>query len=435
MGLPHRATSRSRPRSADGGIGPAVVGTIVITAGATLMAVPLGVLGGIYLNEYGGEVEVRAAGALPLRDPHRRAVDRDGPVHLHVLGAAARRTQTGFAGVARAGLPHAAGGDPHVRGDAASSCPHELREGSLALGSRKSRTIRTVVLPHAAPGHRERRAARGGPRPRARRRRCCSCIGAATSRELESASTAPNNALSRPDLRQRQHRRTSRRQERAFGAAFTLILIVFIATAARPHRDRRSTRGARRARHDPGAPHDRHLDRRHYDRSCGRRCRPPHGRRSAGVEPSAEDAAGGARAPARGRLRARRASRCTTAASARSPTSTSTSPRNEITAFIGPSGCGKTTVLRALNRMHDLTPGAEVNGHGHVPRRGPLRTEGRPGRGAPPHRHGVPEAEPVPEVDLRQHRLRPAHQRHAQARRSSTTSSSTRSPAPRCGAR
>ena len=34
----------------------------------------------------------------------------------------------------------------------------------------------------------------------------------------------------------------------------------------------------------------------------------------------------------------------------------------EITAFIGPSGCGKTTVLRALNRMHDVTPGARVSG-------------------------------------------------------------------------
>jgi phosphate transport system ATP-binding protein len=34
----------------------------------------------------------------------------------------------------------------------------------------------------------------------------------------------------------------------------------------------------------------------------------------------------------------------------------------EITAFIGPSGCGKTTVLRSLNRMHDLTPGAKVIG-------------------------------------------------------------------------
>src|SRR5215831_16430159 len=35
---------------------------------------------------------------------------------------------------------------------------------------------------------------------------------------------------------------------------------------------------------------------------------------------------------------------------------------NEITAFIGPSGCGKTTVLRTLNRMNDLVPGARVEG-------------------------------------------------------------------------
>ena len=35
---------------------------------------------------------------------------------------------------------------------------------------------------------------------------------------------------------------------------------------------------------------------------------------------------------------------------------------NEITAFIGPSGCGKTTVLRCLNRMNDLIPGARIGG-------------------------------------------------------------------------
>jgi len=40
-----------------------------------------------------------------------------------------------------------------------------------------------------------------------------------------------------------------------------------------------------------------------------------------------------------------------------------------VTAFIGPSGCGKTTLLRSLNRMNDLIPGATVSGsisyHGH----------------------------------------------------------------------
>ena len=36
--------------------------------------------------------------------------------------------------------------------------------------------------------------------------------------------------------------------------------------------------------------------------------------------------------------------------------------KNEITALIGPSGCGKSTVLRTLNRMNDLVPGARVEG-------------------------------------------------------------------------
>ena len=39
--------------SPEGGMGPAVAGTLMITGMATLMAVPLGVLGAVYLNEYG----------------------------------------------------------------------------------------------------------------------------------------------------------------------------------------------------------------------------------------------------------------------------------------------------------------------------------------------------------------------------------------------
>jgi phosphate transport system ATP-binding protein len=33
-----------------------------------------------------------------------------------------------------------------------------------------------------------------------------------------------------------------------------------------------------------------------------------------------------------------------------------------VTAFIGPSGCGKSTFLRTLNRMHEVIPGAHVQG-------------------------------------------------------------------------
>ncbi len=36
--------------------------------------------------------------------------------------------------------------------------------------------------------------------------------------------------------------------------------------------------------------------------------------------------------------------------------------RNKVHAIMGPSGCGKTTLMRCINRMHELTPNSEVRG-------------------------------------------------------------------------
>ena len=38
-------------------------------------------------------------------------------------------------------------------------------------------------------------------------------------------------------------------------------------------------------------------------------------------------------------------------------------PKNRLTAIVGPSGCGKTTLLKALNRLHDIKEGVRVDGH------------------------------------------------------------------------
>jgi phosphate transport system ATP-binding protein len=35
---------------------------------------------------------------------------------------------------------------------------------------------------------------------------------------------------------------------------------------------------------------------------------------------------------------------------------------NSVTALIGPSGCGKTTIIRCINRMHELIPGSSIEG-------------------------------------------------------------------------
>ena len=36
--------------------------------------------------------------------------------------------------------------------------------------------------------------------------------------------------------------------------------------------------------------------------------------------------------------------------------------KNIVAALMGPSGCGKTTLIRCVNRMHELIPGANVSG-------------------------------------------------------------------------
>ena len=77
-------------RKPGGGMAPAIVGTLIITLGASLMAVPLGVLGAVYLHEYGRPGPPGPAHPVHGRRHDRRAVDRDGPVHLHGLHAALR---------------------------------------------------------------------------------------------------------------------------------------------------------------------------------------------------------------------------------------------------------------------------------------------------------------------------------------------------------
>ncbi len=88
-------------------------------------------------------------------------------------------------------------------------------------------------------------------------------------------------------------------------------------------------------------------------------------------------------------------------------------PEKQITAFIGPSGCGKST-LAALHqpaqRPHRRRPHRRPNSLREARH---LRPGHRDQRAAQTDRHGLPEVEPVPEVDLRERRLRlpdPGHQ-------------------------
>ena len=99
---------------------------------------------------------------------------------------------------------------------------------------------------------------------------------------------------------------------------------------------------------------------------------------------------------------------------------------NKVTAFIGPSGCGKSTLLRVLNRMYELYPNQRAEGEVLFDGENILSPEAGPEPAARAHRHGVPEADAVPDDDLREHRLRHPPLREAVASASSTSASSRR---------
>jgi phosphate transport system permease protein len=138
------------PLPADvGGIGPAIVGTFLIVGLATLMAVPLGVLGAIYLNEYGGKgVLGRLIGFM---------ADVMTGVPSIVMGLfifsiwVVHFGYSGFAGALALGclmLPVVIRSTDEML----KLVPNPLREGSYALGATKARVTTTVVLPAAIGG-------------------------------------------------------------------------------------------------------------------------------------------------------------------------------------------------------------------------------------------------------------------------------------------
>ena len=139
-------------RLSGGGMGPAVFGTFLITGGAALMAIPLGVLGGIYLNEYGGR-GVLARVVRFLAEVMTGVPSVVMGLFIYTFWVLPRKEDglSAFAGSLALGclmLPIVI----RTTDEMLRLVPRELREGSYALGSRKARTIRTVVLPNAAAG-------------------------------------------------------------------------------------------------------------------------------------------------------------------------------------------------------------------------------------------------------------------------------------------
>jgi len=143
----------SIPRNArveGGGVYPAIIGTLVVTGAAAAMSIPLGVLGAIYLNEFGKQ--------RPLARFIRFMADVMTGVPSIVMGLFIYTVWVvkvhEFSGLAAAFalaclmLPIVI----RTTEEMLKLVPDELRHASQALGARTWRTTLTVVLPAALSG-------------------------------------------------------------------------------------------------------------------------------------------------------------------------------------------------------------------------------------------------------------------------------------------
>jgi phosphate transport system permease protein len=212
-------------RRRGGGMGPAIVGTLLITGMATLLAVPLGIFGAIYLNEYGKQKPL-ARFIRMMADVMTGVPSIVMGLFIYVSWVLLVKEQTGFAGalaLACLMLPVVIRSTEEML----RLVPDELRQASMALGARKWRTTLTVVLPAAISGITSgsllavaRAAGETAP--------IILVTGIVTSPNL-NLFDGSNTALPAQIFRNASQPFASA-QTRAWGAALTLIVIVLTFT-------------------------------------------------------------------------------------------------------------------------------------------------------------------------------------------------------------
>ena len=278
----------------------------------------------IYLVEYGRGLLARGDHVLRRRDD-RHPLDRRRPVRLRPVRAALRRRASASASWARSRsrvlmIPVVVRSSEEML----QLVPNELREASYALGVPKWLTVLKVVLPTSIAG-----ITTGVMLAIAR------VIGETAplliiarlhhEHELQPVQRAdddPAGVRVHPVRAAGRHRRAGLPSIAPGPAALTLILIVDAAQPRRPHSSPRSSPPSAAAEPGTADPKESHVSKRievndlnvYYCQFL-----------------AVEDV------------------------------SLTIEPRT-VTAFIGPSGCGKSTFLRTLNRMHEVIPGARVEG-------------------------------------------------------------------------
>ncbi len=212
------------PREKGPGMGPAVAGTLLLTGLASALAIPLGVLAAVYLNEYGKRGR--------LATVVRFLADVMTGVPSIVMGLFIYSVWvlhfglSGFAGalaLACLMLPIVIRSTEEML----RLVPDELRQASLALGNTTWRTVVTVVLPAALPGI-VSGAMLAVARAAGETAPVLFCVGIVSDVNW-NAFSGSNTTLSAQIFANAQSPFVGA-QDRAWGAAFTLVVLVFLLT-------------------------------------------------------------------------------------------------------------------------------------------------------------------------------------------------------------
>jgi phosphate transport system permease protein len=133
-----------------GSMAPAIAGTILTVSAAAVLALPLGVLGAIYLNEYGKQSTL-ARTVRTMADVMTGVPSIVMGLFIYIAVVLVTKQPNAFAGalaLACLMLPVVIRSSEEML----RLVPDELRQASLALGARKWRTTISVVLPASISG-------------------------------------------------------------------------------------------------------------------------------------------------------------------------------------------------------------------------------------------------------------------------------------------
>ncbi len=134
-----------------GGIGPAIQGTLIMIGLTSLIGIPIGILSGVYMAEYGGNSRyasvLRVTNNVLTNFPSIViGITAFGVIVIYVTGTYS--PLAGAVALAFMLIPIVA----RTTEESLKLVPNSVREASLALGAHKWRTILSVVLPSASSG-------------------------------------------------------------------------------------------------------------------------------------------------------------------------------------------------------------------------------------------------------------------------------------------